>query len=138
MGVLIDQHTHYYWYWISYMYLLLSQMYKTNPMTIAIIDPACTALMLFQPKVWLSTNTMAAMTMMMMPKFFKSPFIIFRYLLYFLVFTYNNLQRNTIFSKCENKFSEKFIFLLFVGIRCVRLVDNVDEIADFYGDGGVR
>ena len=59
-----------------YSYFLLSQMYNTNPTTIAANEPNCTALMLFQPKKWLSINTIAAMTITMMPKLFRNPFII--------------------------------------------------------------
>ncbi len=50
-------------------------MYNTTPSIIAPNEPNCTALILFQPKKWLSTNTIAAMTMRMIPKFFKNPFI---------------------------------------------------------------
>ena len=102
---------------MSYSYFLLSQMYNTNPAIIAPNEPNCTALILFQPKKWLRTNTIAARTMMMMPKFFRNPFIIFIYL--FLSLSYKSLQRNTIFSKCENKFAEIFTFLSMI---CVVII----------------
>ena len=85
-------------------------MYNTNPAIIAPNEPNCTTLMLFQPKKWLRTNTIDAITMRISPKFFKNPFITF--IILFLVLSRKSLQRNTIFSNFESKIAEKFVFFL--------------------------
>ena len=91
----------------AYWYFLLSQMYSTKPIIIAPIEPNWTKLTLFHPKKWLSTNTIAAIIMMIMPKFFISPFIML--FCFFWLYLSNILQRNTIFFKWENKINEKLV-----------------------------
>ena len=65
---------------VSYSTFLFSTMYRTTPKIIAPNAPNCTPLMLFHPNTWLSISTIAERTMMIIPRFFKNPFIILIYL----------------------------------------------------------